>query len=229
MRLSALRSIAPGVLLLLCCNPANAAGPPLPKALADAPAVSAALNNTLELAKTGSRTRWDSPGGRHGFITINRTWFPKPDQPCREYLRSLVNPTGKPTLMHGTGCRDDNGKWMLLETQRAAVTAASDCPPAAVATPLPATPIRSTPAPRPATTSTPPTASSGKPPTTTSSSKTKATKAAPAPTASTSSTTATRKSASNKATSSKAATPAASVDPAAAAVIDASRPTPAEW
>ena len=212
-----LQIIALGTLLLLALA-ANAAGPLLPQGLADAPAISAALNNALEIAKTGSRTRWDSPGGRHGFITINRTWFPKPDQPCREYLRSQVNPGGKPALMHGTGCRDDNGKWMLLETRRGAVINDSDCPPAAtLAAPRPPSPPR------------PVTHASRKP--SASSSKTPAATARTSPAGATKRRhSARRAKPAAKTTATPTATPvAAAPDAAAAAIIGASQPTPAAW
>jgi hypothetical protein len=199
----------PLLLWMLITLPASAAQPRLPPALADAPSVSAALNNTLEIAKTGSRTRWESSSGRHGFITINRTWFPKPDQPCREYLRSLVNPDDKPTLMHGVGCRDGNGLWMLLETQRSAITVRHAVPHDSAPRPAPRAIPAAAPVPRRS-----------------SSAKT------PIKSASTPSTTPASKPSSATASPKPAPIPAASspaVDPAAAAVIDASRPTPAEW
>jgi len=103
-------------LLLLCAIttlPAAAATP----TPVDPLAVSRALNEILETAKTGSRTRWQGREGRFGYVTIKRTWFPQSDTPCRQYSRSLTRPgQTTATVLRGTGCRDGNGNWLLLET-----------------------------------------------------------------------------------------------------------------
>lgn len=107
--------LRPSLIALLCLmvlEPLSAAAPdPV-----DSPAVSRALNSLLETAKTGTRSRWDGSAGRYGFITINRTYYPQPDSPCRDYVRTIHNPGKDPTRLRGTGCRDDNGLWLILET-----------------------------------------------------------------------------------------------------------------
>lgn len=100
-------------LLVLFTPPATMAAEPNP---VDSIAVSRALNQALESAKTGTRTRWSGTSGHYGFITINRTFFPKTDTPCRDYVRTIHNPGKDPTRLRGTGCRDENGNWLLQET-----------------------------------------------------------------------------------------------------------------
>jgi len=116
------------MLLVVACAPLMAAQPrPV-----DTLAVSRALNDILETAKTGSRTRWQGEHGHFGFITVKRTWFPETNTPCREYRRTLNTPgKGGATVIHGSGCRDDNGNWLLLES----VGEVADCKPTPATTP----------------------------------------------------------------------------------------------
>lgn len=131
------RDLLPLCLCLLSAVPSPTAATASPDP-ADAPAVARTLNRLLETAKTHSRSRWDGPSGQHGFITITRTYFPRPDGPCRDYLRTIQNPGGDPTRLRGVGCRDDNGLWLLHETETQTQTRGGAVPP--VAPPCKATP-----------------------------------------------------------------------------------------
>lgn len=97
--------------LVLIATPAAAAEDPRDKA-----AVQEVLQSVLETEKSGVAVPWSSSStGNAGTVEVERTFFPSPGRPCREYTRTIVTPNGKKTIIHGTGCRTAANNWTLEE------------------------------------------------------------------------------------------------------------------
>ena len=62
----------------------------------------ARIGQVLEREPTGVEIEWfNEATGNSGMIRILRTYFPKPNEPCRDYERSLRQP-GAADLIDGT-------------------------------------------------------------------------------------------------------------------------------
>jgi len=98
--------------LLLAASPAGAAEEdPRDKA-----AVNEVLQSVLETEKSGVQVPWSSAvTGNAGKIEVIRTYFPSPERPCRDYVRTTITPDGRKTSVHGTGCRVGPEEWTLDE------------------------------------------------------------------------------------------------------------------
>lgn len=87
------------------------------------------VNQTLETERTDVDVRWANPEtGNAGTITVRRTFYPEPGQPCREYVRTLERAGAPPLVTKGTGCRVGPGRWKLKEDEPA--ERAATAPPA---------------------------------------------------------------------------------------------------
>lgn len=87
----------------------------------------ARIGQVLEREPTGVEIEWfNEATGNSGMIRILRTYFPKPNEPCRDYERSLRQPGAADLIVKGTGCRETSGRWRLKEKEAmpAAITTA---------------------------------------------------------------------------------------------------------
>ncbi len=87
----------------------------------------ARIGQVLEREPTGVEIEWfNEATGNSGMIRILRTYFPKPNEPCRDYERSLRQPGAADLIVKGTGCRESSGRWRLKEKEAmpAAITTA---------------------------------------------------------------------------------------------------------
>jgi len=84
----------------------------------DIPYLQARINQVLEREPTGAEIEWHNEAtGNTGVIRVLKTYFPSPDAPCRDYERTTRQPGGGESLVRGTGCRDDTGRWGLKEME----------------------------------------------------------------------------------------------------------------
>jgi surface antigen len=84
----------------------------------DIPYLQARINQVLEREPTGAEIEWRNEAtGNTGVIRVLKTYFPSPDEPCRDYERTTRKPGGGESLVRGTGCRDDTGRWGLKEME----------------------------------------------------------------------------------------------------------------
>ncbi len=84
----------------------------------DIPYLQARINQVLEREPTGAEIEWHNEAtGNTGVIRVLKTYFPSPDAPCRDYERTTRKPGGGESLVRGTGCRDDTGRWGLKEME----------------------------------------------------------------------------------------------------------------
>lgn len=110
LRSARLSSVALAALLLTSL-PAAAAEDPRDKA-----AAGAVLQSVLEKEKSGVEVPWSSAlTGNAGTVEVTRTFFPTPERPCRDYIRTTVTPAGAKTTVRGTGCRNGPEEWTLEE------------------------------------------------------------------------------------------------------------------
>ena len=78
----------------------------------------ARIGQVLEREPTGVEIEWfNEATGNSGMIRILRTYFPKPNEPCRDYERSLRQPGAADLIVKGTGCRETSGRWRLKEKE----------------------------------------------------------------------------------------------------------------
>ncbi len=78
----------------------------------------ARIGQVLEREPTGVEIEWfNEATGNSGMIRILRTYFPKPNEPCRDYERSLRQPGAADLIVKGTGCRESSGRWRLKEKE----------------------------------------------------------------------------------------------------------------
>lgn len=78
----------------------------------------ARIGQVLEREPTGVEIEWfNEATGNSGMIRILRTYFPKPNEPCRDYERSLRQPGAADLIVKGTGCREPSGRWRLKEKE----------------------------------------------------------------------------------------------------------------
>jgi hypothetical protein len=87
----------------------------------------ARIGQVLEREPTGVEIEWfNEATGNSGMIRILRTYFPKPNEPCRDYERTLRQPGAVSLFVKGTGCRESSGRWRLKEKEAmpAAITTA---------------------------------------------------------------------------------------------------------
>ena len=81
----------------------------------DLPTIAEAVNDALELQKTGATVPWTNAAtGNGGTITVKRTFF-RGGTPCRDYERTVVRNSIVRERVTGTGCRNDDGVWSLQE------------------------------------------------------------------------------------------------------------------
>ena len=74
------------------------------------------LQNVLETERSGVEVPWSSSvTGNAGMVMVERTYFRSPEQPCRDYMRTIVAPTGDKMTIRGTGCRVGAENWTLEE------------------------------------------------------------------------------------------------------------------
>lgn len=82
----------------------------------DIPYLQARIGQVLEGEATGAEVEWfNEATGNSGVIRVLRTYFPKPDSPCRDYERVTRQAGGADVVVRGTGCRDSSGRWRLQE------------------------------------------------------------------------------------------------------------------
>ncbi len=83
----------------------------------------ARIGQVLEREPTGVEIEWfNEATGNSGMIRILRTYFPKPNEPCRDYERSLRQPGAADLIVKGTGCRETSGRWRLKEKEAVPAT-----------------------------------------------------------------------------------------------------------
>jgi hypothetical protein len=84
----------------------------------------ARIGQVLEREATGVEIEWfNDATGNSGMIRVLRTYFPKPNEPCRDYERTLRQPGAAELVVKGTGCRESSGRWRLKEKEAVPVTA----------------------------------------------------------------------------------------------------------
>jgi surface antigen len=78
------------------------------------------LQNALENNRTNQASTWVNPdSGASGTVVPVRTFQNAQGLPCREFQRSIVI-GGRQELGYGTACRQPDGTWHTVATQRAA-------------------------------------------------------------------------------------------------------------
>lgn len=83
----------------------------------DQPVVSFAINQALELERSGVAIPWSSPqGDRKGTIVLDPATYPQPDKPCRAYRRTIEQAGLTPAEIRGNGCRIGPALWTVEET-----------------------------------------------------------------------------------------------------------------
>jgi hypothetical protein len=99
----------------------------------------ARIGQVLEREATGVEIEWfNDATGNSGMIRVLRTYFPKPNEPCRDYERTLRQPGAAELVVKGTGCRESSGRWRLKEKEAVPVTATTTPPSGAPAAGSPA-------------------------------------------------------------------------------------------
>jgi len=79
-----------------------------------------ALQSALEYNRTNQASTWVNPDtGDTGSVVPVRTFQNTQGQPCREYQRTIVI-GGREERGYGTACRQADGTWRTVATQRAA-------------------------------------------------------------------------------------------------------------
>lgn len=82
----------------------------------DSPVVTALVKQALEFERSGTDVPWSNPEtGNGGVIRVERTYFLNADTPCRDYIRTSERQGGDRTVTKGTGCRMEDGRWLLDE------------------------------------------------------------------------------------------------------------------
>jgi surface antigen len=88
----------------------------------DLPYVLGFVNQTLETERTQVPVPWSNPEtGNSGTVVIERTFYPSPDTPCRDYRRTANLPGGGVAVIRGTGCRIGTSRWKLEEQEKPAI------------------------------------------------------------------------------------------------------------
>ena len=78
----------------------------------DLPYVLSVVNRTLESERTQVTVTWSNPEtGNSGTVVIERTFYPSPETPCRDYRRTANLSGGSVAVIKGTGCRTGAGHW----------------------------------------------------------------------------------------------------------------------
>ena len=98
--------------------------------------VQSVVNRVLEKERTGTPVPWsnDETGGA-GTVTVIRTYYRGDGVPCREYERTLERPGEAIIAVRGTGCREREAIWSLVEEEPETEPLVSD-----ETTPLPPAP-----------------------------------------------------------------------------------------
>ena len=74
----------------------------------------AALGVALDPQGNGTRVAWDNPqSGLKGAFTPVGGVYPAQNRMCRAFLGEI----GQDEAVHGTGCRDANGDWTVLDVK----------------------------------------------------------------------------------------------------------------
>ncbi len=82
----------------------------------DLPFVLDAVNDALETARTNVDVPWENPAtGNSGVIVVEKTFYPSPETPCRQYRRTFNRPGKVATVTRGTGCRAGPARWKIEE------------------------------------------------------------------------------------------------------------------
>lgn len=105
----------------------------------DQPVVSVAINQALELERSGVDIPWsNAQSGRKGTIVLDPATYPQPDNPCRSYRRSIEQAGFTTAEIRGHGCRVGPALWTVEETIATPAKAVeSALPPRAAATSTP--------------------------------------------------------------------------------------------
>lgn len=86
----------------------------------DLPFVLDAVNDALETARTNVPIPWTNPAtGNSGVIVVEKTFYPSPDMPCRQYRRTYNDPGQGEMMTRGTGCRTGPARWKIEEERTA--------------------------------------------------------------------------------------------------------------
>jgi len=76
------------------------------------------ISDILENERTGTMVRWSDPKtGDVGTITIERTYEQIDGSPCRDYVRTTERPGAQEDRVFGTGCRENDGRWLVREKE----------------------------------------------------------------------------------------------------------------
>jgi surface antigen len=68
----------------------------------------------LENVRTGVPSSWRNPDTGYRYEVVpNRTYYPSPDAPCREYTVTATIGGHRDTV-HGTACRQPDGSWRAV-------------------------------------------------------------------------------------------------------------------
>jgi hypothetical protein len=79
-----------------------------------------ALQSALEYNRTNQASTWVNPDtGVSGTVVPVRTYQNAAGQPCREFQRTIII-GGREERGYGTACRQPDGTWHTVATQRAA-------------------------------------------------------------------------------------------------------------
>lgn len=72
------------------------------------------MQRALETAPTGRAVAWSNPDNGNRYTVIpTRTYYPRPQQACREYTTSAII-GGKSQQIHGKACRESDGAWRVV-------------------------------------------------------------------------------------------------------------------
>lgn len=96
----------------------------------DQPLVAFAVNQALELERSGVAVAWSNPEtGRKGTIVLEPATYAAPDKPCRSYRRTIEQSGFTAAEIRGNGCRIGAALWTVEETVLKEAAAVAPAPP----------------------------------------------------------------------------------------------------
>ncbi len=69
------------------------------------------MNRALETQPTGQSTNWENPDTGHDYSVTPTETYRREGTPCRDYTTEAVI-DGQREVIHGTACRQPDGRWV---------------------------------------------------------------------------------------------------------------------
>lgn len=71
------------------------------------------MNRALETQPTGQAYTWENPDSGTDYAVTPTETYQRDGRPCRDYTTEAVI-DGKREVVHGTACRQPDGKWVAM-------------------------------------------------------------------------------------------------------------------